>query len=66
MEVSFCVICHKLCCQRWPEVIVRALREEGFEVAFNVEGYRDEGDALEEGEDESEVEVKIKSKQDGR
>ena len=53
--------------KRWPEVIVRALREEGFEVAFNVEGYRDEGDALEEEEEEnSKVEIKIKSKQDGR
>ena len=50
-------------------MIVRALREEGFEVAFNVDGYRDEGDALEEdeeGEENSKVEVKIKSKQDGR
>ena len=47
-------------------MIVSALREEGFEVAFNVDGYRDEGDALEEGEDESKVEIKIKSKQDGR
>ena len=52
--------------KRWPEVIVSALREEGFEVAFNVDGYRDEEDALEEGEDESKVEIKIKSKQDGR
>ena len=52
--------------KRWPEVIVRALREEGFEVAFNVDGYRDEGDALEEDEDVSEVEIKIKSKQGGR
>ena len=26
--------------KRWPEVIVRALREEGFEVAYNVEGFR--------------------------
>ena len=47
-------------------MIVSALREEGFEVAFNVDGYRDEGDALEEDEDESQVEIKIKSKQDGR
>ena len=50
-------------------MIVRALREEGFEVAYNVEGFKDEGDegdALEEGEDESKVEIKIKSKQDGR
>ena len=50
-------------------MIVRALREEGFEVAFNVDGYRDEGVALEEDEkdeENSKVEVKIKSKQDGR
>ena len=47
-------------------MIVRALREEGFEVAYNVEGYRDEGDAVEEDEDGSEVEIKIKSKQSGR
>ena len=50
-------------------MIVRALREEGFEVAFNVDGYRDEGDALEEdeeGEENSKVEAKIKSKHDGR
>ena len=50
-------------------MIVRALREEGFEIAFNVDGYKDEGDALEEDEEEDEnskVEVKIKSKQDGR
>ena len=50
-------------------MIVSALREEGFEVAFNVDGYRDEGVALEEDEkdeENSKVEVKIKSKQDGR
>ena len=54
--------------KRWPEVIVRALREEGFEVAFNVEGYRDEEDeedALDD-EEESKVVIKIKSKLDGR
>ena len=47
-------------------MIVRSLRDEGFEVAFNVDGYRDEGDALEEEHDESNIEVKIKSKKDGR
>ena len=42
------------------------MREEGFEVAFNVEGYTDEGDALDEDADVSKVEIKIKSKVDGR
>ena len=42
------------------------MREEGFEVAFNVEGYTDEGDALDEDADVCKVEIKIKSKVDGR
>ena len=47
-------------------MIVRALREEGIEVAYNVDGYKDEEDAEEGDEDEIKVRVKVKSRQNGR